>query len=126
MIWGIGHDIVENSRIAEMLDKFGSKGIQRILTESELMLCLSRQDRVKFVAKRFAAKEAFAKACGTGLRAPILLSNISVENDDLGKPYFVFAPPLQNWLDAKGIVKYHLSLSDERSLSSAFVILESE
>jgi holo-[acyl-carrier protein] synthase len=90
------------------------------------MLCLSRQDRVKFVAKRFAAKEAFAKACGTGLRAPILLSNISVENDDLGKPYFVFAPPLQNWLDAKGIVKYHLSLSDERSLSSAFVILESE
>ena len=72
----------------------------------------------------FKAAEAFAKACNTGLRAPVLLSNISVLNDELGKPYLVLAPELEQWLLAREIKAYHLSLSDERSLSSAFVVLE--
>ena len=95
-----------------------------MLTPAELLIYAERGDKVKFVAKRFAAKEAFAKACNTGLRAPVLLSNISVLNDELGKPYLVLAPELEQWLLAREIKTYHLSLSDERSLSSAFVILE--
>lgn len=95
-----------------------------MLTPAELMIYAERGDKVKFVAKRFAAKEAFAKACNTGLRAPVLLSNISVLNDELGKPYLVLAPELEQWLLTREIRTCHLSLSDERSLSSALVILE--
>ena len=124
MIWGIGHDIVENVRIEELLEQFGNRGMRRILTAAELEICQTHRDPSKFVAKRFAAKEAFAKACGTGLRAPVLLSNISVLNDEFGKPYFVFAPALVEFVNKLGIKNCHLSLSDEKSLSSAVVILE--
>lgn len=125
MVYGIGHDIVENPRIGQLLDKYGDNFAARVLTDLELTLYYERNDRVKFIAKRFAAKEAFAKACGTGLREPVMLSTISILNDELGKPYFVFAKPLQNWLAEQGIRKWHLSLSDERQLSSAMVVLES-
>lgn len=124
MIYAVGHDIVENERIANLLNRYGSRGLRRILTGLEFEIYLKRDDKVKFLAKRFAAKEAFAKACGTGLRSPVLLSNISVANDKLGRPYFVLASALQDWLKEKGIIAYHLSISDERSLSSAVVILE--
>jgi len=124
MIYSIGHDIVENQRIAELIAAHGLRALQRILTPAELLLCAERSDKVKFVAKRFAAKEAFAKACGTGLRAPVMLINISVLNDELGRPYFVLAAELQHWVEQRGIISYHLSLSDERSLSSAVVVFE--
>lgn len=124
MIYSIGHDIVENQRIADLIAAHGQRALQRILTPAELCLCAVREDKVKFLAKRFAAKEAFAKACGTGLRTPVLLNNISILNDELGRPYFVLAPELEEWLAVRGILSYHLSLSDERSLSSAVVIFE--
>lgn len=125
MIYAIGHDIVENQRIKQLLDKYGENFAARILTVQELELYTNRNDKVRFIAKRFAAKEAFAKACGTGLREPVLLSTIAILNDELGKPYFVFAKPLEIWLKNNGITKCHLSLSDERQLSSAMVVLES-
>ncbi len=125
MIFGIGHDIVENQRIYELLDKYGENFARRVLTTPELALYHHRSDRVKFIAKRFAAKEAFAKACGTGLREPVLLSAISIVNDELGKPLLVFTSALEIWLKNRGITKWHLSLSDERQLSSAMVVLES-
>lgn len=124
MIYAIGHDIVENKRIAEVLNRYGSRGLRRILTEPELDIYNQRDDKVKFLANRFAAKEAFAKACGTGLRAPVLLSNISILNDGLGRPYFQLAPVLESWLKARGIISCHLTISDEKSLSSAIVIFE--
>jgi len=124
MIYAIGHDIVENRRIEHMLSRYGNRSLSRILTEAELGLLALRSDKIRFVAKRFAAKEAFAKACGTGLREPVLLSNISVLNDELGKPCFIFAPVLKQWLDNKGIISCHLTISDERMLSSAIVIFE--
>lgn len=124
MIYGIGHDIVENQRIAKLLETAGDKFIQRILTPSEQRLMLTRTDKVKFLAKRFAAKEAFAKACGTGLRAPVLLLNIAILNDDLGKPYLELADELVEYLANLGISNWHISISDEKTLSSAVVILE--
>lgn len=125
MIYAIGHDIVENRRIEHMLSRYGNRSLSRILTPLELELLEKRSDKIKFVAKRFAAKEAFAKACGTGLREPVLLSNISILNDELGKPFFKLAKILDEWLLSRGILRCHLSLSDERSLSSAIVIFES-
>lgn len=124
MIYAIGHDIVENQRIANIWHKAGEQFVKRILTADEQATFNTRNDKVKFLAKRFAAKEAFAKACGTGLRAPVLLSNISILNDELGKPYFALAPELSQWLDQLKITAYHLTISDEKTLSSAVVILE--
>jgi len=78
----------------------------------------------RFLAKRFAAKEAFSKALGTGLRAPATLQNIAVSHDELGKPILVLAPALQAFLASKNISKTHISISDEKNLAAAFVVLE--
>ena len=123
-IYAIGHDIVENKRIKTLIDQYGQKFVQKILSASEQEILLTKSDKSKFIAKRFAAKEAFAKACGTGLRAPILMHSISIANDSLGKPYFIFDDNINTWLDNKHITSCHLSLSDENYLSSAFVVLE--
>ncbi|MDD3265884.1 MAG: holo-ACP synthase [Burkholderiales bacterium] len=124
MIYGIGHDIVENNRIKQSLEQYGDKFIQKILTPLEQELITHKKDKVRYLAKRFAAKEAFAKACGTGLRDPILLQSISIVNDELGKPYFKFSVEIEKWLIHNQINHFHLSISDEINLSSAFVILE--
>ncbi len=80
--------------------------------------------RARFLAKRFAAKEAFAKALGTGLRAPATFQNIGIAHDDLGKPVFDLAQELQSHLESRGIRACHLSISDEKALAVAFVVLE--
>ena len=126
MIYGIGHDIVENQRIAKLLDKYGDSFMNKVLSTSEQIVFATHQDKARFLAKRFAAKEAFAKACGTGLRTPILMPNISVVNDSLGKPSFDFDPSVREWLMVRNIEYAHLSLSDEIMLSSSFVVLETK
>lgn len=124
MIFAIGHDIVETARIQSLLDKYGGAFLNKILSSTEIIIYQTEKKNINYIAKRFAAKEAFAKACGTGLRAPILLSGISVVNDQLGKPGFKFDEEIQNWLTARNIVACHLSISDEKNLASAFVTLE--
>jgi len=123
-IYAIGHDIVENKRIEKLINQYGQKFVPKVLSLAEQEILLTKTDKTRFIAKRFAAKEAFAKACGTGLRAPILMLNISIMNDSLGKPYFNLDSSIKEWLDKKQITNCHLSLSDETNLSSAFVILE--
>lgn len=124
MIYGIGTDIVEVSRIEQSLLRYGEAFAQRILNEREWLAYAQSKTQARFLAKRFAAKEAFAKALGTGLRTPATLSNIGVTHDDLGKPVFDLAPELQALLHEKGIVQQHLSISDEKALAAAFVVLE--
>lgn len=124
MIFGIGTDIVEVARIAASISQFGDDFAQRILAESELMSYQQSGIKARFLAKRFAAKEAFSKALGTGLRAPATFQNIAVTHDDLGKPLLVFAPELQALLALKKIQHTHLSISDEKNLAAAFVVLE--
>jgi holo-[acyl-carrier protein] synthase len=124
MIFGIGTDIVEVSRIQDSLDRFGEAFAQRILTESEWLAFEQSSTQARFLAKRFAAKEAFSKALGTGLRSPATFQNIGVAHDDLGKPVFDLAIELQACLDARGIRACHLSVSDEKALAAAFVVLE--
>lgn len=124
MIYGMGHDLVDNDRIGKLLDRYGQKCINRILSIDEQEVFRQRSNKINFLAKRFAAKEAFAKACGTGIRQPVTLNNISIINDSLGKPIFKFAPQLQIWLSDRNITNCHISITDTKTSSSAFVILE--
>lgn len=124
MIFGIGTDIVEVTRIEASIAQFGDDFAKRILADSELPSYMKSQIKGRFLAKRFAAKEAFSKALGTGLRAPATFQNIAVTHDDLGKPLLVLAPELQNFLASKNISQMHLSISDEKHLAAAFVVLE--
>lgn len=124
MIFGIGTDIVEVSRIEASIEKFGDDFAERILAESEMQSYLDSSIKPRFLAKRFAAKEAFSKALGTGLREPATFQNIAVSHDDLGKPILVLAQPLQDFLATKTIQYMHISISDEKNLAAAFVVLE--
>lgn len=124
MIFGIGTDIVEVSRIEASINEFGDAFARRILAESELSSYQQSQIKSRFLAKRFAAKEAFSKALGTGLRAPATFQNIAVSHDGLGKPILILADELQLFLEAKNITQMHISISDEKNLAAAFVVLE--
>lgn len=124
MIYGIGTDLVDPARIATSLKRYGDRFAKRILSDSEWPDYQRHVQPAAFLAKRFAAKEAFSKAVGTGLRAPVLLGNIAVQHDAQGKPYFEFCQELADWIRQRGIINHHLSVSDEITLASAFVILE--
>ncbi len=124
MIFGIGTDIVEVARIKASLEEFGDAFAQRILAESEFASYQASAIKPRFLAKRFAAKEAFSKALGTGLRAPATLQNIAVSHDALGKPVLILAAELQAMLQSKNISHTHISISDEKNLAAAFVVLE--
>jgi len=124
MIFGIGTDIVEVSRIAASINAFGDSFAERVLATSELEGYQNSQIKARFLAKRFAAKEAFSKALGTGLRAPATFQNIAISHDDLGKPILLLAPDLLAFMQEKNIQHTHISISDEKNLATAFVILE--
>jgi holo-[acyl-carrier protein] synthase len=124
MIFGIGTDIVEVARIEASIEQFGDEFAERILAISEFRSYQESHIKPRFLAKRFAAKEAFAKALGTGLRAPATFQNITVSHDDLGKPILILSAELQAFLQAKEVTKTHISISDEKNLAAAFVVLE--
>ncbi len=90
MIYGIGTDIVAVARLREMWERHGEKTLDRLLAEAERADFTRAADKGRFLAKRFAAKEAFGKALGTGIRAPALLSAIAVTHDEIGKPALAF------------------------------------
>jgi holo-[acyl-carrier protein] synthase len=123
MIYGIGTDIVAVRRMADFWQRHGERGLERMLAPEEREACRGSPDPGRFLAKRFAAKEALGKALGTGVRDPLLLPAIAVSHDELGKPAFAFSPELAAHLAARGLVPY-LSISDEQDYAVAFVILE--
>ncbi|WP_018986983.1 holo-ACP synthase [Methylophilus methylotrophus] len=124
MIYGIGTDIVEVERIQSSLDQFGDAFAKRILAHSEWPDYQESQLKARFLAKRFAAKEAFAKAIGTGIRGDVSFHNIAVTHDALGRPLLQLSPTLQSFLKLHHIHQSHISISDEKNLALAFVTLE--
>jgi len=124
MIHGIGTDLLDAERIRSGLVRFGEHYADRILAPAEHAGYYASRDPARFLAKCFAVKEAFAKATGNGLRAPVTLRNIAVLRDTLGKPLIECAPELAAWLAARGVTAQHVSLSDEGDLVLAFVVLE--
>ena len=124
-ILGIGVDIIENSRISNSLEN--NLFIKRIFSNSEILKANNVKNKKNYFSKRFAAKEAFVKSIGTGLRNNLNFKDISIINNKLGKPSFVITEKI------KKIVKrqfktsqfdFFLSISDEKKYSIAYVILQ--
>ncbi len=124
MIAGIGTDLCDVGRIQRALDRYGERFARRILVESELERFRRHRKPAAYLARRFAAKEAFSKAMGTGIRFPVNWHNICVENERSGKPVLRFSDALSQLLHSRGIVAAHISITDEIGLASAYVILE--
>jgi holo-[acyl-carrier protein] synthase len=124
MILGIGTDLCEIRRIERALERFGERFARRILVESELAVFHRRRSSAAYLAKRFAAKEAFSKALGTGIHFPVNWHNVWVVNNRAGKPAFEFSRPLAGFLEQRGVEKVHLSLTDEIGMACAFVVVE--
>ena len=124
MIVGIGTDIIEVARIEEMLARRGQALASRLLSESELQGFAAHHTPARFLAKRFAAKEATLKALGTGLRNGMRWTDISVGHDALGKPLLALSGAARQHFDSLGASHAHISLSDERHYVVALVIIE--
>jgi holo-[acyl-carrier protein] synthase len=124
MIYGIGIDVIQPQRVARLLDKYGERFVRRVLTPLERPRYLRTAQPVLFLANRFAAKEAFSKAMGTGFRYPVTLQCISVVQNSAGKPGLAFNESLEAMVREQGITGLHLTISDESSLACACVVLE--
>ena len=123
MIFGIGTDIVRVDRMRANMARYGDKFARRILTVTEFEeFCVSRQP-AHFLAKRFAAKEAAAKALGTGFRNGLSLRDIGVTHDAHGKPQLAYYGKAEDLRRTLSIGEGHLSIADERDYAVAFVAL---
>ena len=123
MIFGVGTDVVEIGRIEAALKRHGERFARRILCESELARFRSHRLPANYLAKRFAAKEAFAKALGTGVRPPATLQAVMVGHDGAGRPVYAYDARLAAYLAEHGL-SAHLSLSDENDYVVAFALIE--
>lgn len=127
-IAGIGTDLLYLYRIEKVFKQFGERFVKRILGEQEQVKFHARYARdeqrgIRFLATRFAAKEAFSKAVGLGIRSPMAWSRMQVLNAPSGKPMVVLSDPLKTWFEER-FSTAHVSLSDESDLVMAYVIVE--
>ena len=125
-IFGIGTDIVNINRIDQSLKKYGLKFKNKIFSSKELRYCEKKKNSSSFYAKRFAAKEAFSKALGTGIGKNIDLKNIEISNNTYGKPYILLRGKVAGYLKKKVKNKkynIYLSLSDDKPWAQATVII---
>lgn len=124
MIAGIGTDLTTISRIAAVHAKHGQRFARRILHPVEMQEYAAHSDPERFLAKRFAVKEAAVKAIGTGERAGVLLKDFYLEHDELGKPLLQISGKAYERCQALNIIGQWVSLSDEGDTVIAFVVLE--
>ena len=124
MIRGIGVDIVKVDRIEQAVERWGYRFLKRIFTAAEIERCQQRARPAQCLALRFAAKEAFAKALGLGMRQGLRWRDIEVVHDHLGKPNLLLHNQAQRLLEAMEASRTWLSLSDEREYALAVVVLE--
>ena len=128
MIIGIGSDLTDIRRIAATLDRFAERFVGRIFTETERQRSDRKVDRAASYAKRFAAKEACAKALGTGMRGGVFWKDIGVVNARSGRPTLVLsggaAARLASMTPEGAHAIIHLSLTDDHPYAQAFVVIE--
>ena len=125
MIKGIGIDLIDNSRIQILHEKYGQVFAKKILSEAEIIEFKKSRSPVSYLAKHFASKEALSKALGTGLyRRGIFPSNLTVDHDDAGKPFFIKNDSLLEVLKSISASNIFLSISDTNSHSTAMVLVE--
>lgn len=128
MIIGIGHDQIDGNRVKETLGRFGQRFLDRIFTPYEQARAAGKADPAPTYARRWAAKEAVAKALGTGIGEHAFMKEIGVENAANGQPRLVLTGRARETLNKltplSHIARLHLSLSDDWPFASAFVIIE--
>ena len=125
-IFGIGNDIINIKRIGDSIKKNKPNFINRVFTQNEIKYCHTKKNSVSYFAKRFAAKEAFSKALGTGIRKGIDFKDIEVKNDSKGKPFIILKGYTRKYLKKKTknkIYKIHLTLSDDAPWAYATVVI---
>lgn len=122
MIIGIGTDLAQVSRLQQSLDRFGEKFAARILAPVEMPEFASKRQPARMLAKRFAVKEAAAKALGTGI-GEVSWHDIYIEHDRLGAPLLRLQGRARQLAQSKGIAHQHVSISDEHDFALAFVVL---
>ena len=124
MIFGIGTDIVELSRIGEIYERFGEHFARRILMDEEMELFRRSKNPVRFLAMRFAGKEATVKAMGTGFAHGVWLRDVGILNNDWGRPVIVWSERGSRVCARLGIGSGHVSLTDDAGLVMAFAVVE--
>ena len=124
MIFGVGTDIVEVSRIQATFDRFGEQFVRRLLMEQELELFRKTKWPVRFLAMRFAGKEAAVKAMGTGFRHGMWLRDVGIVNNDWGRPLLIWSERGHKLCGEMGIAAGHVSLTDDAGLVIAFAVVE--
>ncbi len=125
-ILGLGTDIVEIARIEAVISRSGERFARRVLSEQEWQCYQQHQQPARFLAKRFAVKEAAAKALGTGIRQGLAFSQFDVFNDTLGKPCLRLQDQAASLAQHLGVTDIHVTIADERHYACATVILEGE
>ncbi len=124
MIFGVGVDIVELERLKATYDRFGERFAQRILMDEEMELFRRSSRPVRFLAMRFAGKEAVVKAMGTGFAHGVWLRDVGITNNDWGRPLVIWSPRGRRVCDRLGIGDGHVSLTDDAGLIMAFAVVE--
>jgi holo-[acyl-carrier protein] synthase len=123
-IFGIGTDLVNINRVQRLYDKYGQKFVDKILTPEEKKLLQSHANPVKFLANRFAGKEATVKALGTGFSQGVNWKDIGVAKHRSGQPKLIFSKKIKALIAEKEILSTHISLTDDHPWATAFVVLE--
>lgn len=123
MVFGIGTDIVEIARIEKAIQN-SERFAVRLLTEFEYDEFTKSKQAARYLAKKFAAKEAFVKALGTGIGNGISWQMIQIEHDALGKPIVILFKEAQNFVSKNAISAWHISISDEQNYATATAIIE--
>ena len=120
---GIGNDIVEIDRIANMADKVKVKLALRVLTPRELAIYQQHKQADRYLAKRWAAKEAAAKALGTGIAAGVSFQHFDIQSKPSGQPELILSGQALSIAKSLEATQWHISISDEASYATAFVVL---
>lgn len=121
-VYGIGTDMVQISRISDLFAKYGERFTKRILSQPEQAAFKQHNEAIAYLAKRFAGKEAVAKALGTGIGSHLAFTQISITNQANGKPIVTLLGEAESYFQLKGVGEIMISLSDEREYALAFVI----
>jgi holo-[acyl-carrier protein] synthase len=123
-VYGVGIDLVRVERLGKSFARWGERFTMRVFTSDELAACAGRKNRANCLATRFAAKEAFVKALGRGMRSPVFWTDIQVQNNDLGKPEICLSSRALEFCRDLGIRSWHVSMTDDGEYGAAVVILE--
>ena len=124
MVLGLGMDLVEIHRIADVLATQGARFERRVFTDEELRDCGARADRVHALAARFAAKEACLKALGTGMTEGLALRQVEVVRSPNGRPDLRLSGAAAARAEAMGVRRMHVSLTHQDTVAGAVVVLE--